>query len=120
MRIDLVSWDLEAGGMGVHQTRYGLVIDGVFYELPHRSRLKARNDLRAALELAGVDFDKGRPDALEQQIDATRRKIEAKRDVLRELGGQRVGKPAIRLAKLFDEDVARMEAHLAHLEGQRP
>lgn len=116
MRIDLVSWDLEAGGMGVHQTRYGLVIDGVFYELPHRSALKCRDDVFAALELAGVDFDKGDPDALERQIKHVRRDIERSRVAALRLETERRHE----LAQKMRGKLMRLGERLGRLRGMRP
>ena len=118
MKIELVRWDLEAGRMGVHRPQTGLLIDGVFYELPHRNQLSARDDLRAALELAGVDFDKGHPDALERQIDAARRRLHLHRCRFNvSYKGQKLCAHQQRLAKLLEDDITRTEARIAHLES---
>lgn len=119
MKIELVRWDLEAGRMGVHHPQTGLLIDGVFYPLPHRNQLSARNDLRAALELAGVDFDKGDPDALEQQIDAAQRELSACRGRLRVMYSGELSAWEQSRADMLNTHIERLEAHLAHLEGSR-
>ena len=119
MKIELVRWDLKAGRMGVHHPQTGLLIDGVFYPLPHRNQLSARDDLRAALELAGVDFDKGDHDALEQQIDATQRELTACRGRFRVMYSGELSAWEHSRADILKAHIKRLEAHLARLEGSR-